>query len=220
MADEQYITAPNKITDKSFEMIQQEINKIDPNYMFNSKIEEAIIKRAIHTTADFDYLRTLRFTHHVIQKIKHVLTHHGTIFTDTTMALAGINKRKLDQIGCHYHCYIAEPETFDLAKQQSITRSMAAIEIASKIQTEKLFVIGNAPTAVYKILEMVKEGRLNPEAVIGVPVGFVEAKESKDDLYKSAIPSIVALGRKGGSNLAAALVNAVLYNLDTGTQSR
>ncbi|MFD1123901.1 cobalt-precorrin-8 methylmutase [Lentilactobacillus raoultii] len=214
MVSRRYITIPNQITDKSFEMIQEEIDKIDPTYQFNSPIEEAIIKRAIHTTADFDYLNTLRFTHNVIKKAQHVLTHHGTILTDTTMALAGINKRKLDRLGCHYHCYIADPETYQVAKAQQITRSMAAIEVAAKIPTEKLFVVGNAPTAIYKILEMTRMGQLNPEAVIGVPVGFVEAKESKDELFQSDIPAVVALGRKGGSNLAAALVNAILYNLD------
>ncbi|MCF6165858.1 Cobalt-precorrin-8x methylmutase [Furfurilactobacillus rossiae] len=213
MKQEKYITIPNKITDKSFVMIQDEIDKIDPNYHFNNEVEEAIIKRAIHTTADFDYLHTLKFTHDVIAKIQHVLTHQGTIFTDTTMALAGINKRKLDQLGVHYHCYIADDETFKLAADQKITRSMAAIEMAAKVQTEKLFVIGNAPTALYKILEMVRERRLDPEAVIGVPVGFVEAAESKAALEESALPAIVAEGRKGGSNLAAALTNAILYQL-------
>lgn len=214
MADEHYITIPNKITDKSFEMIQDEIDQIDPNFQFNSPIEEAIIKRAIHTTADFDYLKNLKFHGDAIEKIAHVMMNHGTIITDTTMALAGINKRKLDAIGCHYHCYIRDPETFALAKEQQITRSMAAIEIAAKVPTEKVFVIGNAPTALYKILEMVKENQLDLEAVIGVPVGFVEAAESKQALYESDIPAIVALGRKGGSNLAAALTNAILYNLN------
>ncbi len=209
-----YITIPNQITDKSFEMIQDEIDKIDPNYKFNSAIEEATIKRAIHTTADFDYLQNLKFTHDAITKIAHVMQNGGTIFTDTTMALAGMNKRKLDAIGCHYHCYISEPEVFARAKERGITRSMAAIEVAAEVPTEKVFVVGNAPTALYKILEMTKAGKLSPDAVIGVPVGFVEAAESKQALYESDVPAIVALGRKGGSNLAAAMVNAVLYNLN------
>ncbi|WP_125580350.1 cobalt-precorrin-8 methylmutase [Levilactobacillus cerevisiae] len=209
-----YITIPNQITDKSFQMIQDEIDQIDPSYTFNNPVEEAIIKRAIHTTADFDYLQNLKFSHDAVAKIQHVLLHGGTIFTDTTMALAGMNKRKLDELGVHYHCFIRDPRVFDIAKTQGITRSMAAIELAATIPTEKLFVIGNAPTALYKILEMVQQGRLNPEAVIGVPVGFVEAAESKQALYDSDLPAIVALGRKGGSNLAAALTNAILYNLD------
>lgn len=212
--DKKYITIPHKITEKSFEMIQAEIEQIDPNYTFNSEIEAAIIKRAIHTTADFDYMNNIKFTHDAIKQIHHVLTHQGTIFTDTTMALSGINKRKLDELGVAYHCYISAPEVYKVAEEKQITRSMAAIEVAAQVDTPKLFVVGNAPTALYKILEMKDEGRLNPDAVIGAPVGFVEAAESKEALYQSDIPAIVAAGRKGGSNLAAALVNAVLYNLD------
>ncbi|EHO47994.1 cobalt-precorrin-8 methylmutase [Lentilactobacillus kisonensis] len=214
MADEKYITIPNKITEKSFVMIQDEIDKIDPNYTFNSPIEEQIIKRAIHTTADFDYMHSLRFTHDAIKHIKHAIMNHGTIITDTTMALSGINKRKLDQLGVNYHCFIRDPEVRELANKKGITRSMAAIEVAAELPTEKVFVVGNAPTALYKILEMIKENRLTVAAVIGVPVGFVEAKESKDELVNSDVPAIAAVGRKGGSNLAAALTNAIIYNLD------
>ncbi|GHP13672.1 precorrin-8X methylmutase [Lentilactobacillus fungorum] len=214
MADEKYITVPNQITEKSFAMIQTEIDKLDPNYTFVSPIEEQIIKRAIHTTADFDYMHSLRFTHNAIGRIKHAMMAHGTIITDTTMALSGINKRQLDQLGVHYHCFIRDPEVRKLASEKGITRSMAAIEVAAKLPGEKVFVIGNAPTALYKILEMIKENRLAVAAVIGVPVGFVEAKESKDELVNSDVPAIAAVGRKGGSNLAAALTNAIIYNLD------
>jgi precorrin-8X/cobalt-precorrin-8 methylmutase len=212
--DRKYIKVPNKITDKSFEMIQEEIDQTRPDYKFNSDIEAAIIKRAIHTTADFDYLDTLSFTGDAIKKVKHVLTHHGVIYTDTTMALSGINKRKLDELGVQYHCLIAEPATFKLAEDRGITRSMAAIELAAQDETEKMFVVGNAPTALYKIIDMQQAGQLDASVVVGVPVGFVEAKESKVALDESEIPSIVNIDRKGGSNLAAALVNAILYNLD------
>lgn len=214
MAEEKYITIPDKITEKSFAMIQDEIDKIDPNYTFNSPIEEQIIKRAIHTTADFDYMHSLRFTHDAIKNIKQAIMNHGTIITDTTMALSGINKRKLDELGVHYHCYIRDPEVREVANEKGITRSMAAIEVAAKLPTEKVFVVGNAPTALYKILEMIRENRLEVAAVIGVPVGFVEAKKSKDELVNSDVPAIAAVGRKGGSNLAAALTNAIIYNLD------
>lgn len=214
MAEEKYITIPDKITEKSFAMIQDEIDKIDPNYTFNSPIEEQIIKRAIHTTADFDYMHSLRFTHDAIKNIKQAIMNHGTIITDTTMALSGINKRKLDALGVHYHCFIRDPEVREVANEKGITRSMAAIEVAAKLPTDKVFVVGNAPTALYKILEMIQENRLEVAAVIGVPVGFVEAKESKDELVNSDVPAIAAVGRKGGSNLAAALTNAIIYNLD------
>lgn len=210
-----YITVPHKITDRSFQIIQEEIDKIDPNYKFESPLQEAVIKRAIHTTADFDYLKNLKFAHHVLDRLKHALENHGTIYTDTTMALAGINKRRLDKLGVSYHCLIRDPRVIEMAKEKSITRSMAAVEVAAQEKAaEKVFIVGNAPTALRKIIEMVKAGRLKVTAVIGVPVGFVEAAESKEYLYKSNIPAIVALGRKGGSNLAAALINAVMYNMD------
>lgn len=210
-----YITVPHKITDRSFQIIQEEIDKIDPNYKFENPLQEAVIKRAIHTTADFDYLKNLKFTHHVLDRLKHALENHGTIYTDTTMALAGINKRRLDKLGVSYHCLIRDPRVIEMAKEKSITRSMAAVEGAAQEKAaEKVFIVGNAPTALRKIIEMVKAGKLKVTAVIGVPVGFVEAAESKEYLYKSNIPAIVALGRKGGSNLAAALINAVMYNMD------
>lgn len=130
------------------------------------------------------------------------------------MVLAGINKNKLKDLGCHYQCFIQSPEVYQIAKKKKITRSMAAIEYASHIPGKKLFIIGNAPTAVYKILEMKKQSQLFFEAVIGVPVGFVSASKSKKALYQSDIPAITALGPKGGSNLAAALINAIIYNID------
>lgn len=214
MEKEDYITIPHQITDKSFQIIQSEIDKIDPDYQFASPLQESVIKRAIHTTADFDYLKNLKFTHDVLAKIKHALMNHGTIYTDTTMALAGINKRRLDKLGVDYHCLIRDPQVITLAHEKGITRSMAAVEIAAKDPHEKVFVVGNAPTALRKILEMAAAGQLKAAAVIGVPVGFVQAAESKQDLYESDLPAIVALGRKGGSNLAAALLNAVMYNMD------
>ena len=189
MEKEKYITVPHMITDKSFQMIQEEIDKIDPNYTFESPLQESVIKRAIHTTADFDYLKNLKFTHNVLEKLKHVL-------------------------GVDYHCLIRDPRVIEMAKEEEITRSMAAVEVATQDPREKIFIVGNAPTALYKIIELVSDGRLEVAAVIGVPVGFVEAAESKQALYDSDIPAIAALGRKGGSNLAAALINAVMYNMD------
>lgn len=209
-----YITIPHEITDKSFQMIQAEIDQIAPGYQFDSPLQEAVIKRAIHTTADFDYLKNLKFTHDVLTVLKTVLENQGSIYTDTTMALSGINKRRLGKLGVSYQCLIRDPEVMAIAKTKGITRSMAAIEVAAKDKRPTVFVIGNAPTALYKILAMQEAGQLQPAAVIGVPVGFVEAAESKQALYESSIPAIVALGRKGGSNLAAALLNAVMYNMD------
>ncbi|EAD5681491.1 cobalt-precorrin-8 methylmutase [Listeria innocua] len=208
-----YIKNPAKIEEKSFEIIQQIIDDIRPDYTFQNKLEEAIIKRAIHTTADFDYLDSLVFQQDVIQKIIHVLKNKGTIFTDTNMALSGINKRLLDELGCSYHCYVSDPETIEIAKQHGITRSMAGIKLASLKDGPKIFVLGNAPTAVYKIIEMTGSGQLHADAVVAVPVGFVGAAECKEEILETDIPAIVARGRKGGSNLAAAIINAILITM-------
>lgn len=214
MKKKEYLTVPVKITDKSFQLIQAEIDRIDPNYHFTDPLQEAVIKRAIHTTADFDYLNNLKFTHHVLQVIQKVLLNHGVIYTDTTMALSGINKRRLNALQVGYHCLINDSRVRQIAQTNKITRSMAAIEVAANDPKEKIYIVGNAPTALYKIIEMVQQKRLQIAAVIGVPVGFVEAAESKQALFESNIPAIVALGRKGGSNLAAALLNAIIYNTD------
>lgn len=214
MKKKEYLTVPAKITDKSFQLIQAEIDRIDPNYHFTDPLQEAVIKRAIHTTADFDYLKNLKFTHHVLQVIQKVLLNHGVIYTDTTMALSGINKRRLNALQVGYHCLINDSRVRQIAQTNKITRSMAAIEVAANDPKEKIYIVGNAPTALYKITEMVQQKRLQIAAVIGVPVGFVEAAESKQALFESNIPAIVALGRKGGSNLAAALLNAIIYNTD------
>lgn len=214
MKKKEYLTVPAKITDKSFQLIQAEIDRIDPNYHFTDPLQEAVIKRAIHTTADFDYLKNLKFTHHVLQVIQKVLLNHGVIYTDTTMALSGINKRRLNALQVGYHCLINDSRVRQIAQTNKITRSMAAIEVAANDPKEKIYIVGNAPTALYKIIEMVQQKRLQIAAVIGVPVGFVEATESKQALFDSNIPAIVALGRKGGSNLAAALLNAIIYNTD------
>lgn len=214
MKKKNYLTVPAKITDKSFQLIQAEIDRINPNYHFTDHLQEAVVKRAIHTTADFDYLKNLKFTHQVLQVIQKVLLNHGAIYTDTTMALSGINKRRLDVLQVDYNCLINDLRVRQIAQTKKITRSMAAIEVAANDPKEKIYIVGNAPTALYKIIEMVQQKKLQIAAVIGVPVGFVEAVESKQSLFESNIPAIVALGRKGGSNLAAALLNAIIYNTD------
>lgn len=129
------------------------------------------------------------------------------------MALSGINKRLLDELDCSYHCYVSDPETMEIAKQHGITRSMAGIKLASLKDGPKIFVLGNAPTAVYKIIEMTESGQLHADAVVAVPVGFVGAAECKEEILETDIPAIVARGRKGGSNLAAAIINAILITM-------
>ncbi|GAA0106794.1 cobalt-precorrin-8 methylmutase [Paraclostridium sordellii] len=209
----EYIKNPMMIESKSFEIIQGIIDEIRPDYKFKNEIEEKIIKRAIHTTADFEYLDILKISEEAVEKLINGLKNKATIYTDTNMALSGINKRKLEALGCKYKCFVSDEEVAKLAKEKGITRSMAAVEAASREEGKKIFVLGNAPTALYKVIEMSNNGQLAVEAVVGVPVGFVGAEESKDELAKTDIPYIISKGRKGGSNLAAAIINAILYSL-------
>ncbi|AUN15702.1 cobalt-precorrin-8 methylmutase [Paraclostridium sordellii] len=209
----EYIKNPMMIESKSFEIIQGIIDEIRPDYKFKNEIEEKIIKRAIHTTADFEYLDILKISEEAVEKLVNGLKNKATIYTDTNMALSGINKRKLEALGCKYKCFVSDEEVAKLAKEKGITRSMAAVEVASREEGKKIFVLGNAPTALYKVIEMSNNSQLDVEAVVGVPVGFVGAEESKDELAKTDIPYIISKGRKGGSNLAAAIINAILYSL-------
>lgn len=209
----EYIKNPMKIEEKSFEMIQDIIDEIRPGYEFKNNVEEKIIKRSIHTTADFEYLDILKISDKAVESIIDALKNNATVYTDTNMALSGINKKRLEALGCKYKCLVADEETTKLAKEKSITRSMAAVEIAAKEPGRKLFVFGNAPTALYKAMEMKNSNELELDAIVGVPVGFVGAAESKDELEKTEIPYIISKGRKGGSNLAAAIINAILYTM-------
>jgi len=207
----EYIKNPSTIEKKSFEIIQNIIDEIRSGYRFRSEIEEMIIKRAIHTTADFDYLDIMDIGDGAIENIVKALKNKATIYTDTTMGLSGINKRILDTLGCKYECLISDERTISLSKEKGVTRSMAAVEVASQDKNDKIFIFGNAPTAIYRAIELDREGRLGASAVIGVVVGFVGAEDSKEELINSDIYHIVSRGRKGGSNLAAAIINAILY---------
>ncbi|WBM72110.1 cobalt-precorrin-8 methylmutase [Buttiauxella sp. WJP83] len=204
-----YLQQPQLIEQHSFEIISEIIAQQHPEYRFHDAIQEAMIKRVIHTTADFEWLDILWFSPDVIEQLSHSLQRGCTLYTDTTMALSGINKTLLAQFGCSCRCYISDPRVVAHAKEQSITRSMAAVDLALQEEGEKIFVFGNAPTALFRLLEKGAQ----PAAVIGVPVGFVGAEESKEALIESGLPAIAARGRKGGSNVAAAIVNALLYRL-------
>lgn len=207
-----YIKDPMAIEQKSFEIIQGIIDEISPGYQFKNEVEEKIIKRAIHTTADFDYLEILKISETAVASIKDALLNGVTIYTDTNMALSGINKNRLKALGVEVKCYVSDERVAALAKEKEMTRSMAAVEYAATKPGRKLFVLGNAPTALYKVMELHEEGKLQVDAVVGVPVGFVGAAESKDALEATDIPYILSKGRKGGSNLAAAIINAIVYS--------
>ena len=195
-----YIQNPSSIEEKSFQIIQSMITEKDPDYVFHSEMEESIIKRAIHTTGDFDYLYTMRFEHDVLKKIEEVIRAKGTILLDSNISLNGINKRVLDQLGVSYRCLISDEEVVALAKEKQITRAMAAVEIAAKIEGPKVFALA-------------EQGLVEADAVIGVPVGFINVEESKEELLQSGLPALVNLGRKGGSTIVVAIINAIIYQL-------
>lgn len=205
----QYIQQPQAIEAKSFDIIGEIIRETRPEYRFASPLHEAIVKRVIHTTADFDWLDILWFSDDALEQLCAALRRPSVIYTDTTMALSGINKTLLATFGGECRCYISDPRVVVQAKARGITRSMAAVDIAVTEESEKIFVFGNAPTALFRLLEH----DVAVSGVVGVPVGFVGAAESKEALTHSHLPAIAALGRKGGSNVAAAIVNAMLYYL-------
>ncbi|AGB77629.1 precorrin isomerase [Enterobacteriaceae bacterium strain FGI 57] len=204
-----YIRQPQAIEAKSFDIIGEIIRETRPDYQFASPLHEAIVKRVIHTTADFEWLDILWFSPDALARLTAALSRPCTLYTDTTMALSGINKPLLASFGGECRCYISDPRVVREAKAQGMTRSMAAVDIAVREEGEKVFVFGNAPTALFRLLEL----NVPVSGVVGVPVGFVGAAESKDALTQSKLPAIAALGRKGGSNVAAAIVNAILYHL-------
>lgn len=200
---------PHNIEKRSFELIQQELGdlKLDPE-------NEPIIKRAIHTSADFDYLQNLCFSKNAVKKAKEALRNGATIITDTNMALAGINKKTAAKYGINVYCFMAEEDVAIEAQERGETRATISMERASKIKGPVIFAIGNAPTALIKLYEIIKEGKFKPELIIGVPVGFVNVVESKELIMSlDDVEYIVAKGRKGGSNIAAAICNAILYNM-------
>ena len=162
-----YLKAAHKIEEASFSKIQEIIDQEHPDIHFSDPFEEAVLKRVVFTSADFDYLYNIKFSNQVIEKILYVLRNKGTIFTDTTMVLGGFNKKLLDDLGVSYRCLVNEPAVFQEAKEKGITRSMAAVEYAAKVDGPKLFVFGNAPTSIFKVLDMVEEGSMKPDAVVG-----------------------------------------------------
>jgi len=204
-----YIKIPHMIEEKSFQIITEELGeKTFP------EDTGKIIKRIIHTTADFQYADITVISPEAIDVAKRAILSGCNIITDTKMAMAGINKNKLNQYGGKVECFISDDDVAITAKDKGITRAMAAMEKAVENANNRIFVIGNAPTALFTLSEYIEQGKATPDLVIGVPVGFVGASESKEALEKLNVPYIVTRGRKGGSTVAAAIVNAVLYMLD------
>ena len=199
---------PLEIERRSFEIISEELGtrKIDPEF-------EPVVKRVIHTTADFDYLDNLAFSEHAVLRLMRALQAGCDVVTDTAMAQAGINKKLLSGFGGRALCFIADEDVAREAKQRGVTRSLISMEKAARLEKPLIFAIGNAPTALFSLCDLMRAGALAPEMVIGVPVGFVNVVEAKEALMRTVPHYIVARGRKGGSNVAAAIVNAALYQL-------
>lgn len=199
---------PREIEAKSMETITKELNgRTWPEPEFS------IVKRCIHTSADFDYADNLRFSENAAKIGVEALKNGADIVTDTKMAAAGINKNRLAALGGEVHCYISDPDVVEEAKARRCTRSTVCMERGAKLGKPTIFVIGNAPTALIELHRLIREEGLRPALIVGVPVGFVNVVESKELIMTDGIPYIVAAGRKGGSNIAASIVNAMLYTL-------
>lgn len=199
---------PEEIEKRSFEIIGEELIK---RGIALPEEEEPIIKRVIHTSADFDYAETLCFSERAAAILKGLVKGGADIVTDTNMALAGINKKVLAKFGGSAHCFMADEEVARIAKQRKMTRAAVSMEKAALIDKPVIFAIGNAPTALIKLYEMYEKTGWKPAFIIGVPVGFVNVEAAKELILHTEIPHIINRGRKGGSNIAAAVCNAVLY---------
>lgn len=197
---------PEEIEKRSFEIIEEELNGavIPP-------LEKPVVKRVIHTTADFEYLNNLKFSRDAVENAVRALKEGADIVTDTSMVMAGIHKNSLNRLGGSVHCFIGDEDVANEAKARNTTRSVICMEKALTLKKPVIFAIGNAPTALIRVYELIEEKRLKPELVIGVPVGFVNVVEAKELMMTSDAPYIVAEGRKGGSNVAAAICNALIY---------
>ena len=199
---------PEDIETESFRIIDSEAGSHGW-----SENEWQVVRRAIHTSADFEYAATMTFSDRAVAKAVETLKSGVGIVTDTTMALAGISKVRLTSLGCRVSCYVADNDVAELARQERVTRSIIAMRKAVADPLNSVFVIGNAPTALFELLRLIRLGQASPKLIIGLPVGFVGAEESKTALVESSSdPSFAFItnrGRKGGSNVAAAVVNAL-----------
>lgn len=199
---------PADIEKRSFAIITEELG----GRTFPEGVAE-VVKRVIHTSADFDYADNLCFSPDAVEQAKAALEAGATIVTDTNMALAGISKPTLAQLGGKAVCLMADEAVAREAKARGVTRATVSMEHAAKLDGPLIFAIGNAPTALIRLHELIEEGAVSPALVIGVPVGFVNVVESKELFLGGDTPYIIARGRKGGSNVAAAIVNALLYQI-------
>ena len=200
---------PQEIEKRSFEIITEELGdaKLDP-------LQTPVIKRVIHTTADFEYLDTLCFSENAVPKLQEALRNGACIVTDTQMAKAGISKRTLEKYGGKVYCFMGDEDVAQSASKNETTRAAASMDKAAGLSQDIVFAVGNAPTALIRLYELMEQGKITPKGIIGVPVGFVNVVQAKELIMQCDVPYIVARGRKGGSNVAAAICNALLYAME------
>ena len=208
MLDNIEIVKPADIEKRSMEIITSELGgRTWPESEFS------IVKRCIHTSADFDYADNLCFSENAARIGMDAIRRGAHIVTDTRMAWSGINKRKLAEFGGEAYCFMADEDVAAEAKERGVTRAAICMERGAALSGEVIFAIGNAPTALIRLYEMIREGQVNPALIIGAPVGFVNVVESKELIMEAGVPYIVPRGRKGGSNIAATICNAMLYQM-------
>ena len=205
-----YIKDPKSIEARSFEIITETLgDKLDKF----SESEKLIVKRLVHTTGDFDYVNIVEFGNNPIESAEEVLKEGNCkIYCDTNMIVNGLNKNALAKFGLEAYCLVADKDIAREAKEKGVTRSMIGIERALKDPKTKIFLIGNAPTALFTLLEKMKKGNL-PKLIVGVPVGFVGCPESKKELSKYEVPFIRTNGTKGGSTVAVGVMHGILYQM-------
>ena len=200
------VVRPEEIEKRSMEIITEELQgKTWPEPEFS------IVKRCIHTSADFDYAKNICFSKGAARLGVEALRRGAVIVTDTKMAWSGINKKKLQEYGGEAYCFMADEDVAKEAKERGCTRATICMERGVALKREVIFAIGNAPTALIRLYELIEEGKLSPALIIGAPVGFVNVVEAKELIMKTDVPYIVPRGRKGGSNIAATICNAMLY---------
>lgn len=197
---------PGEIEKRSFEIIESELG--------GRKIPDEIkpiVMRVIHASADFDYYDNLCFSENAVKTAFEAIKRGAVFVTDTNMAKSGINKAALKKLGCEAVCFMSDMDVAEAAKKNGTTRAAASVDKAAELDKPVIFAAGNAPTALIRLHELIKSGVFRPELIIGVPVGFVNVVQSKEMIMETDVPYIIAKGRKGGSNIAAAICNALLY---------
>ena len=204
------LVPPREIENRSFEIIGEELQQRGITIPAE---QESVTKRVIHTSADFEYAQTMCYSENAIAIARNLIRQGADIVTDTNMAMSGINKKMLAKFGGEVHCFMADEDVAAEAKARQVTRASVCMEKASKINKPVIFAIGNAPTALVSLYEMIQTGTYRPAFVIGVPVGFVNVEAAKELIMETDVPYIVNRGRKGGSNVAAAICNALIYGL-------